>query len=58
MGRARRRHHRTTGLVGRGVRVASTEFTDEVLAGALLTHQGKLVHEATVKAFGVQAVKA
>jgi NAD(P) transhydrogenase subunit alpha len=36
----------------------STEFTDEVLAGALLTHQGKLVHEATVKAFGVQAVKA
>jgi NAD(P) transhydrogenase subunit alpha len=36
----------------------STEFTDEVLAGALLTHQGKLVHEATVKVFGVQAVKA
>jgi NAD(P) transhydrogenase subunit alpha len=36
----------------------STEFKDEVLAGALLTHQGKLVHEATAKALGMQAVGA
>ncbi|MFN0008330.1 MAG: Re/Si-specific NAD(P)(+) transhydrogenase subunit alpha [Planctomycetota bacterium] len=36
----------------------STEFKDEVLAGALLTHQGKLVHEATAKALGMMAVGA
>jgi NAD(P) transhydrogenase subunit alpha len=36
----------------------ATDFQDEVLAGALLTHQGKIRHEATAKAFGAQLAPA
>jgi NAD(P) transhydrogenase subunit alpha len=36
----------------------ATDFKDEVLAGSLLTHQGRIVHEATSKALGTQMVTA
>ena len=36
----------------------ATDFKDEVLAGSLLSHQGRIVHEATAKALGTQMVPA
>jgi NAD(P) transhydrogenase subunit alpha len=36
----------------------ATDFKDEVLAGALLTHQGRICHEATAKALGAQLAPA
>jgi len=36
----------------------ATDFKDEVLAGSLLAHQGRIVHEATAKALGTQMVTA
>jgi NAD(P) transhydrogenase subunit alpha len=36
----------------------ATDFKDEVLAGSLLAHQGRIVHEATAKALGTQMVPA
>jgi NAD(P) transhydrogenase subunit alpha len=44
-------------LVGKDGAIA-TDFKDEVLAGSLLTHQGRIVHEATAKALGTQMVTA
>lgn len=38
--------------------VLATDFKDEVLAGSLLAHQGRIVHEATAKALGTQMVTA
>jgi NAD(P) transhydrogenase subunit alpha len=38
--------------------VLATDFKDEVLAGALLTHQGRICHEATAKALGAQLAPA
>jgi NAD(P) transhydrogenase subunit alpha len=35
-----------------------TEFKDEVLAGTLLTHQGRICHEATAKTLGAQMAPA
>ena len=36
----------------------ATDFKDEVLAGALLTHRGAICHEATAKALGLQPTPA
>ena len=36
----------------------ATDFKDEVLAGSLFAHQGRIVHEATAKALGAQMVTA
>ncbi len=44
-------------LVGKDGALA-TDFKDEVLAGSLLAHQGRIVHEATAKALGSQMVTA
>ena len=34
------------------------DFQDEVLAGALLAHEGRIRHEATAKAFGLEPARA
>ena len=44
-------------LVGKDGALA-TDFKDEVLAGSLLAHQGKICHEATLKALGMQMATA
>jgi NAD(P) transhydrogenase subunit alpha len=36
----------------------ATDFKDEVLAGALLTHQGRICHEGTAKALAALAAQA
>jgi len=34
------------------------DFTDEITRGATITHQGKVVHEATAKALGIEVAPA
>jgi hypothetical protein len=34
------------------------DFQDEVLAGALLAHDGRIRHEATAKVFGLEPARA